>query len=108
MGASMPDSAGATGVGGLLSMIGGALSMLSVVDDALRVTGAFALLLGVALMGVYVATRGREIVVETEGEADTLRVPAGDVDDDAIERFRTAVGVDDERAGGTLRRLLGR
>lgn len=108
MSASMPDSAGATGLGGLLSMIGGVLSVLSLVDDVLRVAGALSLLLGAALMGVYAATRGREIVVETEGEADTLRLSAGGVDDDAVERFRTQVGVDDERAGGRLRRLLGR
>ncbi|WP_348612374.1 hypothetical protein [Halobaculum rarum] len=108
MGASMPDSAGATGVGGLLSMIGGVLSVLSLVDDALRVAGALSLLLGAALLGVYAATRGREVVVETEGEADTLRLDAGGVDDDAIARFRAEVGVDDERASGTLAGLFGR
>ncbi|GAA0210542.1 hypothetical protein [Halobaculum roseum] len=108
MGASMPDSAGATGLGGLLSMVGGVLSVLSIVDDALRVAGAVSLLLGVALMGVYAATRGREVVVETEGEADTLRVDAAGVDDDAVERFRAEAGVGDERTSGTLQRLFGR
>lgn len=108
MSASMPDSAGATGVGGLLSMIGGVLSVLSLVDDALRVAGALSLLLGAALLGVYAATRGREVVVETEGEADTLRLDAGGVDDDAIARFRGEVGIDDEPSSGALARLFGR
>ncbi|QZP37183.1 hypothetical protein [Halobaculum magnesiiphilum] len=108
MSATTPDGAGATGVGGLLSMVDGVLSVLSLVDDALRVAGAVSLLLGVALMGVYAGTRGREVVVETEGEADTLRVDAGGVDDDAIERFRAEAGVGDERTSGTLQRLFGR
>lgn len=108
MSTTTPDGAGATGVGGLLSMVDGVLSVLSLVDDLLRVAGALSLLLGVALMGVYAATRGREVVVETEGEADTLRLNAGGVDDGEIERFRADAGVDDERTGGTLARLLGR
>ncbi|QZY00237.1 hypothetical protein [Halobaculum rubrum] len=108
MGASMPDAAGATGVGGLLSMIGGVLSALSLVDDALRVAGALSLLLGAALLGVYAATRGREVVVDTEGDADTLRLDAGGVGDDAIARFRAEAGIDDESSNGTLTRLFGR
>ncbi|WP_435062897.1 hypothetical protein [Halobaculum sp. EA56] len=99
MGASMPDSAGATGVGGLLSLIGGVLSVLSLVDDALRVVGALALLLGAALLGAYAYTRGSEVVVETEGEADTLRVDAGEADADAVGTFRADAGLGDAGAG---------
>ncbi|MFC6787487.1 hypothetical protein ACFQFH_16985 [Halobaculum halobium] len=108
MNAATPEGAGAAGLGGLLSMVGGVLSVLSLVDDALRVGGALVLLLGVALMGVYLATRGREVVVETEGDADTLRLDADGIDDGAIERFRTEAGVEEERSTGTLARLLGR
>ncbi|WP_284012128.1 hypothetical protein [Halobaculum litoreum] len=107
MSTTMPDSAGATGVGGLLSTIGGILSMLAFVDDLLRVGGALALLAGAALMGVYAYTRGREVVVETEGEADTLRVAAADADGDAVERFRAAAGLETED-DGTLKRVFGR
>ena len=108
MSAAAPDGAGAAGLGGLLSLVGSLLSVLSLVDDALRTVGALSLLLGAGLMGVYAATRGRDIVVETEGEADTLRLDAADVDDDAVERFRAEAGIGDEKASRTLARLLGR
>lgn len=104
MGTEMPSSAGAAGIGGLLSMIGGLLSVLAMVDDALRVLGSLSLLVGVALMGVYLFTRGRDVVVETEGDADTLRVAAGDVDTEAVERFVADAGLD---AGDDEGRLFG-
>lgn len=107
MSTTMPEGAGATGVGGLLSMVGVVLSVLGFVDDALRVVGALSLLVGAALMGVYAYTRGSEVVVETEGETDTLRVAAGDADDDAVERFRAAAALENEDAG-RLKRLVGR
>ncbi|MFC7097946.1 hypothetical protein [Halobaculum marinum] len=107
MSTTMPEGAGATGVGGLLSMIGGVLSVLALVDDLLRVGGALTLLVGAALLGVYAYTRGREVVVKTEGEADTLRVDAGDADGDAVERFRAKAEL--ERAsGGRLKQLFRR
>ncbi|UIP00538.1 hypothetical protein Hbl1158_04025 [Halobaculum sp. CBA1158] len=110
MSASMPDSAGATGVGGLLSMIGGVLSVLSLVDDLLRVVGALSLLVGAGLLGAYARSRGGEVAVETEGEADTLRVAAGDADSEALARFRADAGLADgdgkntEHIAGRLRR----
>ena len=107
MSTTMPEGAGATGVGGLLSMVGGVLSVLGFVDDFLRVVGALTLLVGAALMGVYAYTRGHEVVVEAEGEADTLRVDAGDAARDAVERFRADAGVETED-GGRLNRLVGR
>ena len=95
MNAGTPGAAGATGIGGLLSTIGGLLSVLAVVDDALRVVGAVALLVGAALSGLYAYTRSNEVVVETEGEAETLRVDAGDADAAAVEEFRSEAGFDD-------------
>ncbi|SHG48506.1 hypothetical protein [Halobaculum gomorrense] len=108
MRATTPEGAGAAGLGGLLSMVGSVLSVLSLVDDVLRVLGALSLLLGAALMGVYAATRGREVVVETEGEADTLRLDAAGVDDDAVDRFRADAEIGGERSSGRLARLFGR
>ncbi|MFC7071188.1 hypothetical protein [Halobaculum lipolyticum] len=107
MSTTMPEGAGATGVGGLLSMVGGVLAVLGFVDDALRVVGALSLLVGAALMGVYAYTRGSEVVVETEGETPTLRVDAGDADDDAVERFRAEAGLENGDTG-RLKRLVGR
>ncbi|WP_277553755.1 hypothetical protein [Halobaculum limi] len=105
MNTEMPQSAGAAGIGGLLSMIGGLLSVLSMVDDALRVLGSLSLLVGVALMGLYLYTRGHDVVVETEGEADTLRVAAGDADSAEVERFVADAGLDDGDDEGDLFRL---
>lgn len=102
MSTAVPQSAGMTGVGGLLSMISGVLSLLALVDDLLRVVGALSLLVGAVLLGAYAYTRGGEVVVETEGDPDDYRVDAGDADGDAVDRFLSEAGLadgDGEKSG---------
>jgi hypothetical protein len=68
---STPD--GATGLGGVFSLVGGLLDALALLDDALLVGGALAALAGVALLGGYLATRRRQLVIAVAG-GDDLRV----------------------------------
>ncbi|QLG63589.1 hypothetical protein [Halorarum salinum] len=70
------SGANAAGLGGTMAVLAGVLEAVALVDEALRVLGATTLLVGVALLGLYLRSREREFVVAVAG-GDDLRVPAG-------------------------------
>ena len=78
--------AGATGMGGTVALLGQLLSWLSVLDDLLRLLGALVMLVGVALLGLYLRSRRREVVVSVAGDED-LRLPAADVTAEDVARL---------------------
>ncbi|QLG29267.1 hypothetical protein HUG10_17780 [Halorarum halophilum] len=80
------SGAGATGMGGTVALLGSLLSAIALLDDVLRVVGALALLVGVALLGLYLRSRKREIVVSVAGDED-LRVSAADVAEGDVARL---------------------
>ena len=80
------SGAGATGMGGTVALLGSLLSAIALLDDALRVIGALALLVGVALLGLYLRSRKREVVVSVAGD-DDLRVSAADVAEGDVARL---------------------
>jgi hypothetical protein len=65
-----------TGLGGLFGLAERLVGALAVLDDALLLGGAVGLLVGVGLLGGYLRTRRRRLVVSVAGRED-LRIGAG-------------------------------
>lgn len=83
-GVSMPTSAGRLGIGGVLGLFRTMLRLLRDLDEILLLVGGLLLLFSLVPMGVYLRTRERALIVEVAGEADSIRVPAADVRDQAV------------------------
>lgn len=89
-----PETGGAAsriGIGGLMSMLGAVVALVNLLDDLLRAAGAFALLVGVGAVGVYLWTRRRYLVIDVAGD-ETMRMPAPENTERAVERIRAALG----------------
>ncbi|WP_313691589.1 hypothetical protein [Halorarum halobium] len=87
MAGAAPSSAGAgaTGMGGTITLLGDVMGVIALLDDALRTLGALVLLGGVALLGLYLRSRKREVVVSVAGDED-LTLPAGGVTEADVAR----------------------
>ena len=99
MASAVPAGAGAAGIGGTLALLGRLLSVVSLLDDGLRLLGALAMLVGVALLGLYLRSRTREVVVSVAGEED-LAVPAADVAEDDVAALSPGPAAEQRRAPG--------
>lgn len=66
------------GLGGLFGLLGGLLDALTLLDDVLLVAGVLGVLLGAALVGWYLFTRHRQVVLGVAGGEDIrVRTTAG-------------------------------
>ncbi|MFB6152248.1 MAG: hypothetical protein ABEJ40_10615 [Haloarculaceae archaeon] len=76
---------GRLGLGSLVGMMRRLLSLIALIDDVARLLGALLVLLGTFVVGVYLLTRERVLVVGVAGdEADDIHVPLGE-EGDAID-----------------------
>jgi|GEM_PF-472766 len=83
-------AAGAVGVGGLLGMVQTVIESLALLDDLLRIFGGVALAFSAVALGVYIWSRESGLVVSVAGENE-IELTAEDVDDDRLDRLRTAI-----------------
>jgi hypothetical protein len=90
-GVGLPSTSGQLGIGGIMGMFEQMLSLLRNLDDVMRLIGALLLLFAIVPMGVYLWTREEVLEIAIAGE-DPIRVPAPEIDGDAIaERLEAVV-----------------
>lgn len=82
---------GQIGVGGVLGVVRSMLDLLGRLDDLLVTVGALAMLLGVAVLGVYLWTRDPALVVEVAGDADDVHLPRPADPRPVVERLEAAI-----------------
>ncbi|MFB6219385.1 MAG: hypothetical protein ABEH77_09490 [Halobacteriaceae archaeon] len=82
-----------TGLGGLFGLLGRLLDLLALLDDALLLAGALGVLAGGALVGWYLLTRHRQVVLGVAG-GDDLRVRAAAGGQEAARRLDAALTQD--------------
>lgn len=70
------STARSTGLGGLLRAVSLVRTALSLLDEALLVSGALATLVGACAVGAYLLTRERLVYLEVAGDED-VPLPAG-------------------------------
>lgn len=78
--------ASAPGLGQTIGVLGALLSAVALIDDVLRLLGALVLLGGVALLGLYLRSRKRVVVVSVAG-GDDSRFRAANVTADDVARL---------------------
>lgn len=86
------ESGGATsavGVGGMLGLLRTMLELLAQLDELMRIFGGLALAFGVVVLGVYLWSRERLLVVSVAGD-DDIELPAPD-DEAVVDRLRAAL-----------------
>lgn len=79
------------GLGGIMGLMQTLLDLLAQLDDFLRLFGALFLLLAVAMVGAYLHTRDRTLVVRVAGGEDVHLPRPGDVEG-TRERIEAALG----------------
>ena len=87
------DSGGAAGTVGLGQMMGllqTMLNLLGQLDDLMRTFGALALVFGAVVLGVYLWSRERLLVVAVAGE-DDIELAAPENEDDVRDRLEAAL-----------------
>lgn len=82
-------TAGASGLGGILSVVQTAFDLLPLVDDTLRITGGLALAVTAVALGAYVWSRDQWVVISLAG-GDDVRVAAPE-NESVIEELRRAI-----------------
>lgn len=86
------SSAGAMGLGGMLGLLQGMLRLMAQLDDLMTLFGGLALAVAAVVLGVYLWSRERLLVVSVAG-GDDVELPAPD-DDAVLERVRAAIQPD--------------
>ncbi|WP_181684915.1 hypothetical protein [Halorhabdus salina] len=92
------------GIGNVLGMVEGMISLIGQLDYYMRLFGALLLVFAIVPLGVYAWTRERHLVIEVAGD-DDIHVAVPEDAEDAVERVRTAIlpdGVPAERSSGFL------
>jgi len=85
-------TASAVGIGGMLGLLQSVLDLLAQLDDLMRIFGALALAFGGVVLGVYLWSRERLLVVAVAGGDDIeLPVPG---DEDVVDRLQVALSRD--------------
>ncbi|MFC7248633.1 hypothetical protein ACFQJ5_02075 [Halomicroarcula sp. GCM10025324] len=83
------EAAGAVGLGQMMGLLGGLLTLLAQLDDLMQLFGGLALALSVVVLGVYAWSRERVLVVGVAGGEDIV-LSAPD-DEDVVDQVRAAV-----------------
>jgi len=83
--------AGEVGMGGMLRLLQQFLSLMAQLDELMTMFGALALLFGVVVLGVYLWTRERALVVTVAGDEGDLRLPAPEDADTVVGRLERAI-----------------
>ena len=81
-------AAGAVGLGQMMGLLQGMLSLLAQLDDLMRLFGGLALVFGAIVLGVYLWSREERLVISVAG-GDDVELTA--TDEDALHRIRAAV-----------------
>jgi hypothetical protein len=87
------DSGGAAGTVGLGQMMGllqTLLSLLGQLDDLMRIFGALALVFGAVVLGVYIWSRERLLVVGVAGE-DDIELTAPENEEAVLQQLKAAL-----------------
>ena len=82
-------AAGAMGLGRMMGLLQGLLTLLAQLDDIMRIFGVLALAFGLVVLGVYVWSREQLLVVSVAG-GDDIKLTAPD-EEGIVERVRAAV-----------------
>lgn len=99
-------STGQLGIGGILGMVQGMISIISSLDDYMRMVGALLLLVALVPVAVYLYSRETRLVLTIAGGED---LPIATSPDDAeanVARLREAILPDGATAGSEGRRSL--
>lgn len=75
------EAAGQMGLGGVIGTMQTFLGIIAQLDDVARMIGALLVVFGVFILGVYLHTRERALVIATAGDDEDILVPVGDEDD---------------------------
>ena len=84
------ETAGQTGVGGIVSMAEGLGRALALLDEVLLIGGALSLVVVVIFLALYARSRTRQLTVVVAGE-DDLTVPLEREQPDAVATLRGAL-----------------
>ncbi|EMA19587.1 MULTISPECIES: hypothetical protein [Haloarcula] len=82
-------AASAVGIGGMLGMLRTMLSLMAQLDDLLRLFGGLALAFAAVVLGVYLWSRDRLLVVRVAGD-DDIELAAPE-DESIVERIEAAI-----------------
>ncbi|MFU1782838.1 hypothetical protein ACM16X_15750 [Haloarcula japonica] len=82
-------AASAVGIGGMLGMLQTMLTLMAQLDDLMRLFGGLALAFAAVVLGVYLWSRDRLLVVRVAGD-DDIELTAPD-DESIVERIEAAI-----------------
>jgi hypothetical protein len=82
-------TASAVGIGGMLGMLQTMLTLMAQLDDLMRLFGGLALAFAAVVLGVYLWSRDRLLVVRVAGD-DDIELTAPD-DESVVERIEAAI-----------------
>jgi len=82
-------AASAVGIGGMLGMLQSMLTLMAQLDDLMRLFGGLALAFAAVVLGVYLWSRDRLLVVRVAGD-DDIELAAPE-DESIVERIEAAV-----------------
>lgn len=82
-------AASAVGIGGMLGMLQTMLTLMAQLDDLMRLFGGLALAFAAVVLGVYLWSRDRLLVVRVAGD-DDIELTAPD-DESVVERIEAAI-----------------
>ncbi|CCQ34491.1 hypothetical protein HLRTI_002097 [Halorhabdus tiamatea SARL4B] len=99
-------STGQLGIGGILGMVQGMISIISSLDDYMRMLGALLLLVALVPVAVYLYSRETRLVLTIAGGADLPIATSPDDAEETVSRLREAILPDGASAGANSRRSL--
>ncbi|MFB6222273.1 MAG: hypothetical protein ABEH86_01195 [Haloarcula sp.] len=82
-------AASAVGIGGMIGMLQTMLTLMAQLDDLMRLFGGLALAFAVVVLGVYLLSRDRLLVVQVAGD-DDIELAAPN-DERVVEQIETAI-----------------
>ncbi|MFB6128842.1 MAG: hypothetical protein ABEJ47_03680 [Halorhabdus sp.] len=92
-------STGRLGIGGILGMVQGMISILSHLDEYMRMIGALLLLVALVPIAVYLYSRKTRLVLAVAGDDDLPVATSPDEAEAIVARLRDAIHPDGDSAG---------